>query len=229
MLDFEWYKHFKERWPTMKTTSRMASIFVAGLIIGGIATYFFDRSYIIAGKDAQIDSIKQERDSYKNQRDELKEKQTKAENQTDPYEQPLRTGTATIVVKMEPNTASLELFPNGYLLFVKDQEVLLRMDAPADRIYGAIKNNQCLYKAIFELDQTSQAIDNPISHLLQNASIEIYLNSIPSKSKVADGNAIFIFNDSVPPIKMPISPQTMDGNAIIIKDIQKYFKKESRL
>ncbi len=143
---------------------------------------------------------------------------------TDPYKQPLRTGTATVVVGLEPNSVSLVQYPSGYIQFMKGQEVLLGMKVSPANIYTKIVNNQTFCNATFELDQTCKSVGNPICHLTKTEFAEISLNIIPAKSRITDGYAIFTFNSSVR-IVIPIPSQIMDGNTIMIQDIQKYFKK----
>ena len=141
-----------------------------------------------------------------------------------PYKQPLRTGTATIVVGMEPNSVFLTRFPSGYIQFMKRQEVLLGMEVSPANVNTQIVNNQSFCKATFELDQTCKFVGNPICHLIKTEFAKISLNIIPAKSKITDGYAIFTFNSSVH-ITIPIPPQTTKDNAIIIQDVQKYLRK----
>jgi len=141
-----------------------------------------------------------------------------------PYKQPLRIGTATIVIGIEPNSVFLNEFPIGYIRFMKGQEVFLGMEISPAKVETQIVDNQAFCKAIFELDQTCKAIGNPISHLTKTEIAKISLNTIPVKSKITDGYAIFHFNSSVSTDKIPIPPQTMENDVIIIQGIQEYFK-----
>ncbi len=145
-----------------------------------------------------------------------------------PYKQPLQTGTATVVIGMKPNSNSLKQFPSGHLQFIKDQKVLLDMDASVDKIYEQIVDNQRFYKATFELDQTCKAIGNPICNLTKTEFVKISLDTIPAKSNIADGYAIFTFNSSAS-FTILIPPQTMEDDVIIIQDVQKNLKKGNQL
>jgi hypothetical protein len=207
-------ERIEKEWPMLRAAPySFVILLVSGLVVGALAIYLLFNIFILPGKDANIDALKTRLD--------LAEKGITV---NDSYDQPLLIGTATVVIEMEPNSSSVLSLPSGYIQFVKGEEALLVMEASPVNIGTRIVNNQRFYRAIFELDQTCKAIGNPISSLAKTEYIQINLNPIPAKSKIADGNAIFVFNGSVPTnIKIP--RQTMDGNDIIIKDVQKYFKK----
>lgn len=223
----EWIRtQWRKEWPEMKDAP--FAFIICSLVGVGLGVLIMTLAFehlVIPAKDAHINLLQDETNKLVRE----KENQPKIDNQNDPYEQHLFTGTATIVVKTEPNAAIKKLLPEGYLLFVKNKEIILRMDLSIDKVFERMENNQQIYKAAFELDQTSKAVDNPINQLAQNDFIQIYLNAIQPQSKIEDGNVLFIFNSSVPPIRMLIPPQTMDGNVIFISDIQQYFKKEKKL
>lgn len=144
----------------------------------------------------------------------------------DPYKELLQTGTATVVIGIEPNSVFLNEFPIGYIQFLKDQEVFLGMGISPAKVETQIVDNQAFCKAIFDLDQTCKAIGNPISHLTKTEIAKINLNIIPVKSRIADGYAIFSFNSSVSTDKIPIPSQTMENDFIVIQNVGKYLKEK---
>lgn len=147
---------------------------------------------------------------------------------TDPYKQPLQTGTATIAIITEPNSVPLMRLPTGHLQFMKGQEILLHMNASMDKVYEKVVDNRRAYKATFELDQICKAVGKPIYNLTKTEFVKISLSVIPAKSKIVDGYAIFTFNGSAT-FTIFIPPQTMEDDVIIIQDIQKNLKKGNQL
>ena len=65
------------------------------------------------------------------------------------------------------------------------------------------------------------------SNLTKSEIVKISLNIIPVKIRITDGYAIFTFNSSVNTDKIPIPPQQIENQTILIQDIQKYFKKRN--
>jgi hypothetical protein len=158
---------------------------------------------------------------------------------TDPYKQPLLTGNATIEVIISSDDKNIGTnFHNSwcyrgriFLVKEKEQELFLEMwiaTVPGIHI-ERIENNQLHYSGELALHPNNKTTGKPIKYLTkaETALICIYDN-IPQDGNVISGEAIITLNSSVC-IKIPIPPQIMDGNIIVIQDIQKYITKGNRL
>jgi hypothetical protein len=151
----------------------------------------------------------------------------------DPYRQPLLTGKATIeiIISSEDKDVGTNHFNSwclrGRIFLVKEQESLLEMwiaTIPGIHI-ERIENNQLRYSGELSLHPNNKTTGKPIEYLkkAETALICIYDN-IPQDSNVIGGETIITLNSSVC-IKIPIPPQIMDYNTIVIQDIQKYITK----
>jgi len=147
----------------------------------------------------------------------------------DPYKQLLLIGTANISVTVEPNGEigkGLKRFGLATISLVKgeikEKNIMLQMSGWAG--CDQTENGQagCGVKA--ELSATDNSVNRPIYRLAEADYAVIWFEKLPPQSEVVDGNVIFTFNSSVH-IEIPIPPQIMEENAIIIPEVQKYFKK----
>lgn len=147
---------------------------------------------------------------------------------TDPYQQLLQTGKANIEVTVEPNdviSGGLQSFAGlGSILLIKDDNIILEMNGAAAK--KQIENGQVIFWVRPELYLKDKSINKPIYQLTEAQAAIIRFEKLPPKSKVLKGDVVFTFNSSVH-ITIPIPPQTMENDAIIIQDIQKYFKKRN--
>ena len=151
----------------------------------------------------------------------------------DPYEQPLLTGIAyiDIIIGSKDKNIGTNHFNSwcyrGRILLVKEQESFLEMwiaTMPGIHI-ERIENNQLRYSGELALKPDNKTTGKPISYLTKADSALIYIfDNIPQDSNIISGKTIITLNSSVR-IEIPIPSQIMDGNAIVIEDIQKYFKK----
>lgn len=145
-----------------------------------------------------------------------------------PYKQPLRTGRADIEVTVEPNgviNSGIHRFGYGYISLVKDGNAILEMKGWAG--CEQVENGQAIYTVPLELDAKDKSINKPICYLAEEAEYAvIWFEKLPPKSKVISGKVIFTFNSLVR-FEIPIPPQTMEDDAIIIQDVQKHLRKGS--
>jgi len=148
---------------------------------------------------------------------------------TDPYKQPLQIGKADIDVTVEPNGeigGGLRSFAGlGSILLVKDDNsILVEMEGVAAR--KQIENGQMVYWSKPELDIKDESVNKPICRLAEAERAVIWFERLPPKSKIIKGEVAFTFNSSVH-LVIPIPPQTMENDVIIIQDVRKYFKKRN--
>jgi len=141
------------------------------------------------------------------------------------YKQPLQTGIAIIEITTEENGPYKSEWGEGYVKFIKEQKVLLMMPAQSDMIFRELGNNRRWYRATFELDILGKFIGKPIRYFNKTESAWINLSIILKKSKITGGTIKCTFNNSVC-FQIPIPPQTMKDDIIIIPDVGKYFNKE---
>ncbi len=144
-------------------------------------------------------------------------------DRNNPYKQPLATGTAETQIIIDSNEGDIVRLLKGHIILVKGQDIFLKM-WPSDAVEGKqLGNNNRRFRTTFKLDKIDKAIGKPIYSLAKAELVVIRLDSIPPSSKIIGGFVIFTFNSSVR-IKIPIPSQTMEGDAIVIREIQKCFK-----
>ena len=144
----------------------------------------------------------------------------------DPYKQPLRTGKANIEVIAEPSSVigGMRSFAGlGSVALVKEDDVILEMNAVAAR--QQLQNNEVRFFARPELDLKDQSNNKQICKIAEAETAIVFFEKLPPKSKILTGEVVLTFNNSIY-ILIPIPPQTMENDIIIIQDIQKYFKKD---
>lgn len=144
---------------------------------------------------------------------------------TDPYKQLLRTGNANIEVIAEPSSVigGMRSFAGlGSVSLLKKDDVILEMNAAAAR--QQLENNQVRFFARPELYLKDESINKPIYKIAEAEAAIVFFEKLPPKSKILTGEVVLTFNNSIY-IVIPIPPQTMENDVIIIQDIQKYFKK----
>jgi hypothetical protein len=148
-------------------------------------------------------------------------------DRNNPYRQPLQIGKADIEVIVEPNgviNSGINRFGMGYISLFKERDAILAMEGWAG--CEQTRNGQATYWVKPELDIKDKSINKPIYYLAEAQYAAIHFEKLPPKSKVISGEVIFTFNSSVR-IEILIPPQTMEGDSIIIPEIQKYFKREN--
>lgn len=146
-----------------------------------------------------------------------------------PYKQPLRTGEGNIEVIAEPNGVmggALHSFGGwGRILLVKDgNNIILDMGGVAAR--KQIENGQVVFLATPELDANDKSVNKPIRYLTEAEYAVVQFERLPPNSRIISGKAILTFN-SIVRIEIPIPPQTMKEDVIVIEDVQRYLKKEN--
>jgi len=141
----------------------------------------------------------------------------------DPYEQSIRTASATVEVTIESNESLNTTFmgQGGYIAFCKRNEALIIM-ANTQCTAQQIGNGNVVYRGIFTLDAAHPANGKPLSFLKDSEYAQISFIPIPSNSKVLNGRAICIFN-SQERIEFEIPSQQMMGEKIMVRDLRKYF------
>jgi hypothetical protein len=150
----------------------------------------------------------------------------------DPYRQPLRTGEAHIEVVVEPNGViggGLKRFGGAGISLLKELEepsLLLMINGLAEG--KPMENGQVLFRVELKLDTAKdKSINKPICNLLAETKyVVIWFEKLPPKSRVRGGQVIFTFNSFVR-VWIPIPPQTMESDAIIIQDVQEFFQRRN--
>ncbi len=149
-------------------------------------------------------------------------------DRNNPYKQSLQTGTATIEIVINSiNKPEKDLclgYNSGTFTLLKKQDVLLSMTSPNSSYYPSDSNKTTFKAAGFILNDAKNVIGKPIYNLTKAESAEIYMcgfSELPENSKVISGEVNLIFNYNAP-IKIKIPSNIMDGNKIIIEDIQKH-------
>jgi hypothetical protein len=150
-----------------------------------------------------------------------------------PYKQPLLTGNATIevIISSDDKSIGTNYFNSwcysGRVSLGTEQELLLEMwvaTVPGIHI-ERIENNRLRYSGELALHPNNKTTGKPIKYLTKAESAVILINEhLPPDSNVISGKAILTLNSSVR-IEIPIPSQIMDGNNIIIQEIQKYLTK----
>lgn len=151
--------------------------------------------------------------------------------QEDPYKQLLRTGTADVDITINSkNTITHRRVATwgdwGPLTVGKDGEFILFMELslPSIRI-EPIDPNQVRFTGTLILDVRDKAIDRPISDLSKADYIFLRFKNALTESKVVNGDIVFNFNGGSVQTKIPIPPQQIENETIIVQDVQRYFKK----
>ena len=151
---------------------------------------------------------------------------------TDPYIQPLMIGKARVDVILGSEDKNIgTTFSNswcyrGRILLVTGPKTYLEMyiaTVPGIHIERT-KNNQLRYSGELELYPDNKTTGQPIS-FLRNAECALVCipDHIPRDANVIGGEVILTFNSSIL-VRIPIPPQKIEENLIIIENIQKYFK-----
>lgn len=141
----------------------------------------------------------------------------------DPYEQLIRTATATIDVTIEsedPVNANY-MDQGGYIAFGKGNEALIAMSG-TQCLAKQKGNGQVIYRGIFAMDATHPANGKPLSFLRESEYVQISFAPMPQKSKVLGGKAICIFN-SQERLEIEIAPQQMIDEKILVRSLKKIF------
>lgn len=141
----------------------------------------------------------------------------------DPYEQPIRTATATVEVIIESNEqlATTYMDQGGYLAFGKGREALIAMAGTQCRA-KQIGNGQIIYRGVFAMDATHPAAGKSLSFLREAEYVQISFRPMPRKSKVIGGKAICTFN-SQERIEIEVPPQQMEDEKILVRNLGKIF------
>ena len=152
---------------------------------------------------------------------------------TDPYEQPLLTGQASLnlIIDSENNNlgtnSSNRWCSRVRFLLVQGQELFLEMylaTVPPIRV-ERIENNRLRYSGELALCPANKTTGKPIKYLRKADCALIYIfDNMPENYNVVGGVVVITLNSSIR-IKAPILPQVVDGNnPVIIQDIRRYFK-----
>lgn len=149
-----------------------------------------------------------------------------------PFKKPLLTGEGRIEVTVKPSgkmVGGLKSFAGwGCILLANDSnDIILKMGGVAGR--QQIENGQWVFFVLPKLDAKDKSVNKPVHNLTTAKEAAIMFERLPPNSEIIDGNVSLSFNSSVPFEIPKIPSQIMDGNAIIIKDVQKYFKKRDQL
>jgi len=141
----------------------------------------------------------------------------------DPFEQPLRTGTATveIIIRSSENVNTRFMDQGGYLAFGTGPDALLVMSS-VDCIGKQLGKNQVLYRGVFNLDATDKSIGKPISHLTHAEYIQIGFKPMPANCTIIRGTAFCTFNNTVR-VEVAVPPHQIPKDFILVGDVKKIF------
>lgn len=152
-----------------------------------------------------------------------------------PYKQPLLTGSAIIEVIINTEDKSIGTKHSnswcyrGRILLIKEQELFLEMwiaTVPGIHV-ERIENNQLRYSGELALHPNNKTTGKQISNLTKaNEALLCIFDHVPQDANVISGKITLTLNSSIR-IEIPIPPQTMKDDTIIIKDIQKYFEQKA--
>lgn len=141
----------------------------------------------------------------------------------DPYDQPMRTATATVEVTIESDEEvdSTCITVGGYIAFCKGEEVLIVMSGTSCRMQQK-GNGQVFYSSICTMYADNLASGKPLSFLREAEYAQIAFAPMPPNSKIIMGKAVCVFNNQER-IKIEIPPQQMENEKIFVRNLGKIF------
>jgi hypothetical protein len=139
------------------------------------------------------------------------------------------TATATVDIIIASDKAegkTSHIAPGNYVAFGKGSEALLVMSS-TECTSEQTGERTLRYYSTVSLEATSRALNQPLSMLKEAEYVQICLEPMPSGSHVLSGKALCVFNGDIP-MEIPIKPQRMTGELIIIRDIDRAFEEVGR-
>ena len=188
------------------------------------------------------DKITTEKESlHSNQELVLKQKVTNLENDlgtklkvieklkeeakyTDPYAQPIHSGSAKVVVTIQTseNIDSHFMDRGAYVAFGKGGQAIMVMNS-IDSFGKSNGNNTATYNANVMLDANDVSIGKIVKTLKETEFVQLSFSSFPAKSIVLGGSVICTINGIVR-LEVKIPPQQMSKDFIIANDLKGVFK-----
>lgn len=143
---------------------------------------------------------------------------------TDPYKQPIRSGSSTIEVTIESSEQINTTFMDrgGYIAFGSKGNAIMVMSSNTSTGITSGKN-QVTYKGVFNLDASDVAIGKIVNSLKHTEFVQISFAKMPEQSIVLGGKAICTINGIVR-FEMDIQPQKISKDFIIINKLKETFK-----
>jgi cell division protein FtsB len=131
-----------------------------------------------------------------------------------PTEQPIKTGSATVEVRIKSDDQVNSHFMDkgGYVAFGKGGTAFLVMGA-GDCYGRQLGDGSILYRGVFALDATASVIGKSLSVLRETEGVQARFFPMAEKSTVLGGRAICTFNNAVR-VEFTIPAQTMNSNFV---------------
>jgi len=216
ITDYEWYKHLNERWPNMKATSKLVTVGIICFIVGGIALSFFDRYWLIAGRDTVINSKDAQINMLKDTIESLKTNSQK-NDVSDITNQKLITAGAYIDIIVDENDIANEgtsVIGGAILSFENKQEKFLYMFTDHTLEFSS-ENKKLDYNAKLDMeDSKDKAVGRPISQIFNANCIKASVHRLENK-KIIQGTISFTFNGSIR-YDVNVPPQTAEDSNFVI-------------
>ncbi len=143
----------------------------------------------------------------------------KLSEETAPYRQPIRSVSATVEVFVE---SAAEISTNyvtqgGLLAFgIASTPFLVTSSSQCTGIQQG--DNRVLYRGIFQMDATDQAVGQSVYKLQESEYIQIQFQPIPSDAHVLGGLAVVTINSAVR-LEFTIPDQVIEDGRILIRDL----------
>jgi len=168
----------------------------------------------------EVNSLKDDLGNKVIEIDKLKEKA----KYTNPYEQPIHSGTSKIIIniKSTENINAHFMDRGAILAFGKDRKPILIMSS-IDSFGNTVGSNVVVYSANLNLDANDVSIGKLVKTLKEAQLIQLQFACIPNDSQVLSGNAICTINGIVR-FEISIPSQKVTNNVIISTDLSNSFK-----
>ena len=143
---------------------------------------------------------------------------------TNPYEQPIHSGSSKVVVTIESseNINAHFMDRGAYIAFGKNRDAILTMNS-IDSFGISNGNNTVTYTANLNLDANDISIGKLVKSLKETEFIQIGFGKMPENSKVIGGNAVCTINGIVR-FEIKIPSQNLIKDFMISRDLSGTFK-----
>jgi len=122
-----------------------------------------------------------------------------------------------LIVKTKENKSEI--------IFLKENEIIFKMISN-ESLLEPNGIDKAIYTANFKLNELDKSFGRPLDGLKMVESMQIYVDVFPELNEILGGVIKCTFNGSIV-IEIPIQPQIIKKNLLIIHDIQKYLMKEN--
>ena len=143
---------------------------------------------------------------------------------TNPFEQPIHSGSSKIVVTIESKEdINYHFMDSGaYIAFGKRSEALMTMNS-MDSFGISNGNNTVTYTANLNLDANDVSIGKTVRSLKETEFVQIGFTKMPENSKVIGGNVVCTINGIVR-FEIKITSQKMLKDFILTRSLADTFK-----